>query len=153
MSDLNTLLAEVSIFVPTLDLTQPAAAEAALEARFPARGPQVAALRAAAEAAVAAGSICNKGEGALKYSRLAKAENDPGRCSIDAVSMTDTEGPFHTHVKGEVCLCFPDDAQVTFEGRNATWMVLPVGSRHAPRVEHGHMLILYWWPGGAVLWG
>ncbi len=153
MSALTELLAPISQFVAALDLSQPAAAEAALNAQFPAEGAAVAAIRAAANAALADGSICNKGEGALKYSRVAKPEQDAGRCSIDAVSMTSTSGPFHTHIKGEACLCFPDNAQVTFEGRNATWMVLPVGSRHAPRVENGHMLILYWWPGGAVAWG
>jgi hypothetical protein len=153
MSDLKDLLAPISRMVATLPLDDAAAAERALEAAFPAQGPAVAAITAAAKAALAAGTICNKGEGAMKFSRLAKPEQDPGKCSIDAVSMTSVAGPFHTHVKGEVCLCIPDSNTVTFEGRNATWMVLPVGSRHAPTVVGGHMLILYWWPDGAVAWG
>ncbi len=153
MSDLKELLAPISRFVSTLDLADATAAERALETAFPAQGEDIALIATAARTALAAGTICNRGEGSMKFSRIAKPENDPGRCSIDAVSMDSVAGPFHTHVKGEVCLCFPDDNSVTFEGRNATWMVLPVGSRHAPTTAGGHMLILYWWPEGAVAWG
>ena len=41
MSDLKTLLSEVSRFVPTLDLADPAAAEASLNERFPPQGEVV----------------------------------------------------------------------------------------------------------------
>jgi hypothetical protein len=150
---LASMLAPVSTFVNGLDLSKPADAEARLAKEFPPEGPFVAAVRDRARAALAAGEICQKGENGMKFSRVAKPEADPGRCSIDAVHMDRAKGPFHTHLRGEVCLCLPDDATATFEGRRATWMVLPVGSRHEPRVDHGSMLILYWWPEGAVAWG
>jgi hypothetical protein len=153
MSDLKPLLGSVSQFVAGLDLTRPAEAEAALIQRFPPSGAEVTALSAAARAALAAGTICQRGEPGMKFSRVVKPEQDPGGCSIDAVHMNASKGPWHTHLKGEVCLCLPDDPAAKFEGRSATWMVLPVGSRHEPTVTDGSMLILYWWPEGAVAWG
>jgi hypothetical protein len=96
--------------------------------------------------------ICFRGEPGMTFSRVVKPEADVGGCSIDAVHMTNSVGPVHTHLKGEVCLCFPTDKNAKFEGRSATWMVLPPGSRHCPTVTDGSMLILYWWPEGAVAW-
>jgi hypothetical protein len=153
MSDLLPLLAPVSRFVATLDLKDASAAEARLRSAFPPGGAEVQAIARAAREALTQGSICQRGEPGLRYSRIAKPELDPGGCSIDVVHMDRSQGPFHTHLRGEVCLCLPDDPAATFEGRRETWMVLPEGSRHQPTVDHGAMLILYWWPGGAVAWG
>ncbi len=152
MTDLKTLLDPISRFVKGLDLSKPQAAEAALAKQFPAKSPAVAAIETAAKAALADGTLCDRGEPGMRFSRFAKPKDDPGGCSIDAVCMADAAGPVHTHLKGEVCLCFPLEGTPTFEGRSATWMVLPVGSRHVPTVKGGKMLILYWWPEGAVDW-
>jgi hypothetical protein len=153
MADLKSLLAPVSKVVVQLDLTQPPAAEAELNRQFPPAGAVVEALATAAREALAAGTICQRGEPGMKFSRVLKPEQDVAGCSIDAVYMNSSKGPWHTHLKGEVCLCLPDSPSAQFEGRSAAWMVLPVGSRHEPTVTGGAMLILYWWPEGAVAWG
>lgn len=153
MATLVDLLDPVSRLVKGLDLAAPEAAEASLAGSFPPDGEAVAALMSAANAALAEGSICDREGDGVRFSRVRKPKADPGGCSIDAVLMEDSAGPWHTHVAGEVCLCIPQEGNPVFDGRSATWMVLPVGSRHAPRVENGRMLILYWWPGGAVKWG
>ncbi len=152
MSDLKSLLAPVSRRVKTLDLSKPAEAEAILNREFPPTGPAVGAIAAAARAALSAGTICHRGDPGMRFSRVVKPEADEGGCSIDAVHMASSSGPVHTHTKGEVCLCLPEDASATFEHRRETWMVLPPGSRHVPTVRDGTMLILYWWPEGAVAW-
>lgn len=153
MSDLKPLLGPVSTFVVTLDLNDTAAAEASLRRQFPPGGAEVAALASAAKAALAAGTICQKGDPGMKWSRVVKPEADPAGCSIDAVHMASSSGPPHTHLRGEVCLCLPEAGTPRFEGRTDTWIVLPPGSRHVPTVTDGTMLILYWLPGGAVAWG
>lgn len=155
MSDLATLLDPVSKLVPTLDLTASDAAERTLAEAFPPEGEAVTAITRAAFAALDDGGICDRGEPPVRFSRVRKPEADPGGCSVDAVLMDDAKGPAHTHDRGEVCLCLPLEghADATFEDRKATWMVLPPGSRHEPTVSGGTMLILYWWPEGAVTWG
>jgi len=150
-ADFTALLAPISRFVATLDLANTAAAEAALAREFP--PAKVDAIAVAARAALASGAICGRGEPGMRFSRVAKPENDAGACSIDAVHMTNAAGPVHTHTKGEVCLCLADSGTPTFEDRSATWIVMPPGSRHVPEVKRGSMLILYWWPQGAVAWG
>jgi hypothetical protein len=152
MNPLKSLLEPVSLFVATLDLDDAEAAEAALNAQFPPQDSVVLAIDVAAREALASGAICHRGEDPVRFSRVAKPDGDPGGCSIDAVHMINGVGPAHVHTEGEVCLCIPLDGHPTFDGESKTWMVLPKGSRHAPRVEGGTMLILYWWPRGAVAW-
>jgi hypothetical protein len=153
MSDLKSLLEPISLFVPELDLSDGPKAEAALNERFPANSEEIAAIRAAGFAALAAGEIAERGEPGMKWGRISKPEATPGGCSIDVVHMCDSSGPAHTHTNGEVCLCFGESDTATFENRGDTWIVMPAGSRHEPTVRDGSMLILYWLPEGAVQWG
>jgi uncharacterized protein DUF4863 len=153
MDDLNSLLAPVSRLVAALDLADAPAAEAALARQFPPGSEGIRRIEESARSALAAGSICTRGEPGMRFSRVIKPQDDIAGCSIDAVHMTNAAGPAHTHTRGEVCLCFPDSGSPTFERRCATWMVLSPGSRHVPEVKGGSMLILYWWPDGAVAWG
>lgn len=152
MTSLIESLRPVSELVATLDLSDPARAEAALDSAFPPAGETVSRIRELALEALDDGSICNRGEPPLTFSRVLKPDGDAGGCSVDAVCMESTKGPVHTHLKGEVCLCIPLEGEPRFEGRSRDWMVLPPGSRHAPAVTGGRMLILYWWPEGAVAW-
>jgi len=153
MSDLIPLLTNVSEVVVTLDAADPASAETALNERFPPDGEAVQAIREAAFAGVAAGTVCDRGEPGMQFSRIIKPAADPAGCSVDAVFMEDSEGPAHTHPNGEFCLCLADTGSPTFEDRSDTWIVLPSGSRHVPTVKGGRMLILYWLPEGSVTWG
>jgi hypothetical protein len=151
-SDLKSLLSPISQLVTKLDLTDAVKAEAELNRAYPPGSPAVEAIRAAAEAARKAGTIADRGEPNMKFSRVVKPKDDVAGCSIDAVYMHDSSGPVHTHTLGEVCLCIPAEGTPLFEGRDATWIVMPAGSRHVPTVKGGAMLILYWWPQGAVEW-
>ena len=153
MSDLKALLDPISTFLPELELSDSSAAEARLEERFPSSSPEIAAIREAALAALAAGGICERGDPGMKWGRISKPEDTPGGASIDAVHMKDSAGPPHTHPNGEVCLCIPQTEGAKFEQRTDAWIVMPAGSRHVPEVVDGEMLILYWLPEGAVTWG
>ena len=153
MNDLKHLIADVSRVVATLDLTDTAKAEIALNDRFPPDGPIVTALQAASRSALAGGTICQMEKDGIRFSRVVKPKDDAGGCSVDAVLMDESVGPPHTHLRGEVCLCMPEAGTPAFDGRTDPWVVMPTGSRHAPTVTGGRMLILYWWPEGAVQWG
>lgn len=152
MSQLVESLRPVSELVAALDLEDAVRAEARLDAAFPPGGGAVSRIRELALEALRDGSICNRGEPPMTFSRILKPAADAGGCSVDAVCMDSTAGPVHTHLKGEVCLCIPLEGAPVFEGRAKEWMVLPPGSRHSPTVAGGKMLILYWWPEGAVSW-
>lgn len=151
--ELKSLLAPISTLVPTLDLSDPNSAEAALRHAFPPASDAVAAIERAARAALAAGAIAHRGEAPMRFSRVIKPEADAGGAAVDCVYMEDCAGPAHTHPNGEVVLCFPDAPGATFDGRADTWVVLPPASRHTPTVAGGSMLLLYWLPEGAVVWG
>lgn len=153
MSELKSLLEPISTFVATLDASNPEACERALNAKFPITSDAVQALAKAAMMAVTSGAICNRGEPNLKYSRVVKPAESSRGVSIDAVLMDDVAGPVHTHPNGEFCLCLPITGQPTFEARAATWIVMPKNSRHVPTVRAGKMLILYWLPQGACVFG
>ncbi len=136
-------------FVATLDLGQPADAEAALNERWPVDGPYVQGLRALMEAGVADGSLCGRGAPPVRWSRAFKASDASANLSADAVFMSGP-GPRHEHPQGEVDLCFATDGAPTFDGRPPGWVVYPPGSVHVPTVAGGEMLILYLLPAGAI---
>lgn len=150
--ELKNLLAPISKAVAALDLADAKKAEDELRRQFPPESQGIQAIRRAAEAALAAGAICGRGEPHMRFSRVVKPQDDAGGCSIDAVYMRESSGPVHTHTLGEACLCFPQSGAPRFEGRADAWIVMPAGSRHVPAVSGGAMLILYWWPKGAVAW-
>ncbi len=144
-ADLQPLLA----FAATLDLSDPAAARAALEAEFPFDGPFAQAISAAMREAVAAGAICDHGAPPLQYSRLFPESEDSLQFSADAVLMS-VPGPLHAHPEGEIDLCFAVDGDPRFDGNPPGWTVYPPGSEHVPTVSGGTMLILYLLPDGAI---
>jgi len=133
------------------DLSDPAAARAALERAWPAHGPAAQALRAQLVQAVADGVICDRGGEAIRYSRLCKPDATPHGVSVDFVWMTGP-GIHHRHPRGEVNLCFAVEGQPRFDGQPEGWVVFAPDSRHVPTVTGGRMLIVYFLPGGAVEW-
>ena len=145
------LLAAPMTAVAACDPSDPAAARAQLERDYPAGGPAATALRAALSAAVADGTICERGDDALKYSRLSKPEANPQQLSVDVVWMAG-KGPRHRHTNGEMNLCFAVDGDPRFDGQPEGWVVFEPGSAHVPTVTGGRMLIAYFLPGGAMEW-
>lgn len=141
--DVITALGPVLDVVRTIDPADPEAT-AKLNAALPMAKLQD--LKALIRQAVADKVICERENGPVKWSRVAK---DIEGWSIDAVSMH-TPGPGHTHPNGEIDLCFAIDGEPEFDGHPEGWCVYPPGSWHVPTVSGGSMDILYFLPGGAI---
>ncbi len=134
-----------------VNLSDPGAARAALHRAFAPEGPAGLALRQDLLAALEAGTICDRGKGEIRWSRLARPDATPHDVSIDFVWMSGP-GIHHRHPRGEVNLCFAVEGQPRFDGQPEGWVVFPPGSAHVPTVTGGRMLIAYFLPGGAVEW-
>lgn len=108
------------------------------------------ALEAACRAGVAAGWMCEREAGGLRYGRVVKPAPDVHGFSVDVVDMHDCDGPHHTHPNGEIDLVMPQQGDARFCGRPAGWLVCPPGSTHVPSVTGGRALVLYLLPDGRI---
>jgi hypothetical protein len=108
------------------------------------------ALRVSCEAGVAAGWLCDREGGGIRYGRIFKPADDLAGFSVDVVDMTDIAGPHHVHPNGEIDLIMPVDPDARFDGRPAGWLVCPPGSAHRPTVTGGRALVLYLLPEGRI---
>ena len=108
------------------------------------------ALKAACEAGVAAGWLCHREGGGIRYGRIFKPADDLHGFSVDVVDMADIAGPHHAHPNGEIDLIMPTEGDARFDGRPAGWLVCPPGSAHRPTVSQGRALVLYLLPQGAI---
>jgi hypothetical protein len=134
-----------------LDFHDPEEAEAWLAEAFPADGPAMQAVFELCARGVKEGWLCNRGEGGVRYSRVAKPSGPEQTCSLDAVLLSGP-GPGHRHPRGEVDLCFAWEGEPSFDGRPPGWVVYPEDSTHVPTVTGGTMLIFYILPDGAIEW-
>ena len=107
-------------------------------------------LRESCQAGVAAGWLCNREAGGIRYGRIFKPDADLHGFSVDVVDMKDIAGPHHVHPEGEVDLVMPIEGEARFDGQPAGWVVCPPGSGHRPTVTHGRALVLYLLPQGAI---
>lgn len=139
------LLRPIAEKLQDIEVDGPGAA-AAVAAAVPFDGPEVAAVRAAAEAAVDSDWLLPKQAGGIRFGRVQK---DLLGFSVDCVLM-DQPGPRHRHPNGEIDLCFRRKGTPTFDGKPEGWVVYGPGSVHVPTVRGGEMLILYFLPGGAI---
>ena len=108
------------------------------------------ALKEACEAGVAAGWLCNREGGGIKYGRIFKPADDLHGFSVDVVDMTDIAGPHHVHPNGEIDLIMPIQSEARFDDRPAGWLVMAPGSAHRPTVTEGRALVLYLLPQGKI---
>jgi hypothetical protein len=131
--------------IADLDLTEPEAAEAALQKAFPDLSSVRALLLAATDLTPKQASPD------VRFGRLAKPSPDTFGVSIDAVDMSGAAAE-HIHPRGEVSLCFSTEGEAQFMGRPDGWVVAPPGSRHVPTVTNGRMRIVYFLPGGEMTW-
>ena len=113
-------------------------------------GDVIRTVRAAASAGVKEGWLCNREGGGIRFSRPVKPSDASAGYSVDAVLMDRIAGPRHTHVNGEINLCFTEEGDAKFCGHREGWVVFPRGSTHVPVVTDGRMLILYFLPGAAI---
>jgi hypothetical protein len=148
-AELATLLGPVLEVVRSVDPAAPGAA-AELRRRLPLDHAAIVSLRAAVREGVAAGWLCDRSHGELRYSRLQKV--DATGWSIDAVHMSGTGGA-HVHPNGEVDLCFAVSGSPRFDGEPEGWTVYGPNTWHEPTVEGGLMDILYFLPSGAIVFG
>ena len=109
-----------------------------------------AALKAACQAGAAAGWLCDREGGGIRYGRIFKPAADLHGFSVDVVDMQDIAGPHHVHPKGEIDLIMPLEGDALFDGRGAGWLVCPPGSAHRPTVSRGRALVLYLLPEGQI---
>ena len=116
-------------------------------------GPTSAAYRDIVEAcqsAIAAGWMCEREGGGIRYGRVIEPAQDLGGYSVDVVDMDDLAGPHHTHPNGEIDLIMPLAGPARFDGQGAGWLVSGPGSAHRPTVSGGRALVLYLLPQGAI---
>jgi hypothetical protein len=107
-------------------------------------------LKAACQAGVAAGWLCDREGGGIRYGRIFKPSAELHGFSVDVVDMQDIAGPHHVHPNGEIDLIMPIEGDARFDGRPAGWLVCPPGSAHRPTVSQGRALVLYLLPDGQI---
>lgn len=127
-----------------------ASLEADLNRTFSADGPLFQSLFDACRAGVAAGWMCNREGGSIKYGRVVKPGEGSHGFSVDVVEMENLAGPHHRHPEGEIDMIMPLSGSARFDGRGAGWLVYGPGSAHCPTVSEGKALVLYLLPKGKI---
>jgi hypothetical protein len=124
---------------------------AELNRRFPPDGAAFRAIEAACHGAIAAGWMCAREAGGIKYGRVIKPD-DPALhgFSVDVVRMRDCKGPHHRHPNGEIDMIMPIGAPAKFDGHARGFLVYGPDTAHHPTVSEGEALVLYLLPGGAI---
>jgi len=144
----SELIAVVTARIAGLPLDK--ALQARLEADFPADGAEFAQIFEACKAAIAAGWMCNREAGGIRFGRVVKPGPVTHGFSVDVVEMNACRGPHHRHPKGEIDMIMPLDAQAAFDGAGRGWLVYPPGHAHSPTVTGGRAIVLYLLPEGAI---
>ena len=147
-AEFRTLLAQTTARIAGRPLD--AELDAWLNAEWGAHTEPYRALKAACEAGVAAGWLCDREGGGIRYGRIFKPADDLHGFSVDVVDMNDIAGPHHAHPTGEIDLILPIERDALFDGRPAGWCVYPPGSAHQPTVSQGRALVLYLLPQGRI---
>jgi len=124
--------------------------EADLNRFFPAGDQTFRNIEGACREAIAAGWMCNREGGGIRFGRVIKAGPETDGFSVDVVEMDSLVGPHHRHPNGEIDLIMPQTPGAQFDGRGAGWMVYGPGSAHAPTVTLGRAWVLYLLPAGAI---
>jgi hypothetical protein len=148
LEQFKKLIAEVTAFIGNRPLTNEL--ERDLNAAFPAQGAHFRELLSACRSGSAAGVMCNREAGGIKFGRIVKPGIETGGFSVDVVDMNDIAGPHHRHPNGEIDLIMPLSADAKFDGRGAGWLVYGPGTSHSPTVSQGRALVLYLLPEGSI---
>lgn len=148
ISEFTTLAAGVTARLPGRALDR--ALEDDLQRLVPPGSPEFRALLEACRAGAAAGFVCGREAGGIRYGRVVKPSEATHGFSVDVVDMQDVVGPHHRHPNGEIDLVLPLAGEARFDGRPAGWVVYGPGSAHRPTVSGGRAYVLYLLPGGAI---
>jgi hypothetical protein len=127
-----------------------AALETDLNHAFPPDGEVYAQILESCRSAIAAGWMCEREAGGIKYGRVIKSAPELRGYSVDVVDMDAVRGPHHRHPNGEIDLIMPLTEKAKFDDRAAGWLVYGPGSAHFPTVTEGRALVLYLLPQGAI---
>lgn len=147
-ADFRQMLVELTAELASRPLD--AALDAWLNAQHGASSATYQGLKAACLDGVRDGWLCDREGGGLRYGRIFKPAADLQGFSVDVVDMQNLAGPHHAHPNGEIDLVMPLDAEATFDGRGAGWLVYGPGSAHRPTVQQGRALVLYLLPQGRI---
>jgi hypothetical protein len=123
---------------------------AELQDLFPMGGAKFDAVFAACREAIAAGWMCSREAGGIRYGRVVKPGSATHGFSVDVVEMENVVGPHHAHPNGEIDMVMPLTDGAKFDGHGAGWVVYGPGSAHRPTVSDGKALVLYLLPQGAI---
>ncbi|HKE42723.1 MAG TPA: DUF4863 family protein [Casimicrobiaceae bacterium] len=126
------------------------ALEQDLNQRFPPESALFRSLSGACREGIAAGWMCNREAGGIKYGRVVKPTETTHGFSVDVVEMDNIAGPYHRHPNGEIDMIMPLSGSAAFDGRSSGWLVYGPGSAHSPTVTGGKALVLYLLPQGAI---
>ena len=146
--EFQTLLAPVAARIRGKTLDK--ALQSDLNQAFPADGETFKVIQRACHDAIAAGWMCNREAGGIRYGRVVKANDALSGCSVDVVEMENLKGPHHRHPNGEIDMIMPISAGAKFDGQGAGWLVYGPDSAHHPTVSDGKALVLYLLPEGAI---
>ena len=124
--------------------------EADLNRTLPSDGAVVRSVVDACRDGIAAGWMCSREHGGIRYGRVVKPGPATDGYSVDVVEMDDVAGGHHRHPNGEIDLIMPIDATAAFDGRGAGWLVYEPGTAHVPTVTGGKAWVLYLLPQGAI---
>ncbi len=144
----HDLLRPVMAFCASRELDGDLAAR--LNETFPPEGDTFAAVTQACRDAVAAGWMCDREHGGIRFGRVIKPAPESEGFSVDVVHMDEVVGPHHRHPNGEIDMVMPLTPEAKFDGHGAGWVVYPPGSAHPPTVSGGAALVLYLLPDGAI---
>jgi hypothetical protein len=128
---------------------EPALAEE-LERRFPPGGEVFEAVKALCRRGIAAGWLCAREAGGIRFGRPVKPSPETAGFSVDVVLMEGLAGPHHAHPGGEIDMIMPETPGACFDGKGEGWLVYGPGSAHHPTVTGGRAIVLYLLPGGAI---
>ncbi|HTQ72884.1 MAG TPA: DUF4863 family protein [Burkholderiales bacterium] len=124
--------------------------EADLNKSYPPGGAAFQGVFRACRDAIAAGWMCNREAGGIRFGRVIKPGAETHGFSVDVVEMYDVVGPRHRHPNGEIDMIMPLDPGAKFDGRGSGWMVYGPDSAHSPTVSGGKAIVLYLLPQGAI---
>jgi hypothetical protein len=147
---LKLALEPVLALVSRIDPADPEAA-AKLERELPLDGPVLARVRELVRAGVEARWLADRENDGIRFSRIQKAAGGE-KLSVDCVHMN-KPALGHSHPNGEIDLCFAVSGSPTFDQSPEGWTVYAPGTWHVPTVAGGAMDILYFLPGGAIVFG
>lgn len=143
-----------ALVAPVIDLVRDRSLDRNLEnelnAAFPPGSGVFKEIFEACGEAIAAGWMCSREAGGIKFGRVIKPGPGTRGFSIDVVDMKDIKGPHHRHPNGEIDMIMPLDSAAKFDGRGGGWMVYGPDSAHSPTVSDGRALVLYLLPLGAI---